>query len=257
MYFCKSKFKEAMNKYGLLGYPLGHSFSRKFFLDKFEKEKINAVFENFEFEKAEEMIETIKVNPELQGFAITIPHKQNIIPLLNETDAAIGRIGAVNCVRVSRDNTKIHLKGYNTDVIGFEESFKEYLKPSHQKALILGTGGASLAVKYVLENLGLSYEVVSRRKTATTLCYEDITPEKMCEVQVIINTTPLGMYPKVDTCPHLPYESVTANHYFYDLVYNPLETLFLTKAKEQGATIKAGMDMLELQAEANWKIWNK
>lgn len=245
-----------MDKYGLLGYPLGHSFSRKFFMDKFDKENIAAEFVNYELEEVTAMKEIIKKTPELKGFAITIPHKKDIIPLLDETDNAIDKIGAVNCVKVSRTGESILLKGYNTDVIGFEDSFKPFLQPSHKKALILGTGGASLAVRYVLEKLGVEYELVSRRKTYKTLFYNDINADMMSQVQIIVNTTPLGMYPHVAACPELPYESVNSNHYFYDLVYNPKETLFLSKAKAQGATIKAGMDMLELQAEANWKIWN-
>ncbi|MDA3853378.1 MAG: shikimate dehydrogenase [Bacteroidales bacterium] len=246
-----------MNRYGLLGYPLGHSFSKKYFLDKFKEEGIEARFENFEFEYASDMEGVILGMSELKGFAITIPHKQSVLDLLDETDDAIEAIGAVNCVKIDRSPGRISLKGYNTDVIGFEESFKEFLKPSHHKALVLGTGGASKAVEYVLSKLGISYEMVSRTKTKTSLCYEDITAAKMAEVQVIINTTPLGMYPKVETCPALPYASLTSEHYCYDLVYNPEETLFLTKAKANGAAIKSGMDMLELQAEANWRIWNE
>lgn len=246
-----------MNKYGLLGFPLGHSFSRRFFLNKFKQENINAEFENFEFENVSDMKCLIGETPQLRGFAVTIPHKQNIIEFLDETDAAIDKIGAVNCVKVSRKGDGVKLKGYNTDVIGFEESFKEYWKTEHQRALILGTGGASKAVSYVLEKLGIAFEMVSRRKTETTLCYEDITAEKLSNVQIVINTTPLGMFPQIDTCPDLPYENVTDKHYFYDLVYNPEETLFLSKAKAGGAIVKSGMDMLELQAEANWRIWNE
>ncbi len=245
-----------MDIYGLLGYPLGHSFSRKFFLEKFDKEGIEAGFENFELETAKEMLDVIDSRVDLKGFAITLPHKENIIPFLDECDKAIDHIGAVNCVKIKRDGESFTMKGYNTDIIGFEKSFREFLKPEHNNALILGTGGASKAVAYVMHKLGIKYEVVSRRKTLTTLCYEDITPEKLAEVQVVINTTPLGMHPKVETCVDLPYEAVNEKHYFYDLVYNPLETLFLKKAKEQGAATKAGMDMLELQAEENWLIWS-
>lgn len=246
-----------MNKYGLLGYPLGHSFSKKYFLDKFNKENIEASFENFEFEYASEMEGIILGMSELKGFAITIPHKQGILGLLDETDDAIDAIGAVNCVKIDRSPGRISLKGYNTDVIGFEESFKEFLKPSHKKALILGTGGASKAVEYVLMKLGITYEMVSRTKTETSLCYEDITAAKIDDVQLIINTTPLGMYPKIETCPTLPYTCLTPDHYCYDLVYNPSETLFLSKAKAEGSATKSGMDMLEFQAEANWRIWNE
>ena len=244
-----------MNIYGILGYPLGHSFSRKFFLNKFEKENISADFQNFELENAQDILNIIQNRIELKGFCVTIPHKEHIIPFLDECDRAIDHIGAVNCVKIIREGKDFKLKGYNTDVMGFEESFKEYLKPHQKKALILGTGGASKAVAYIMRQLGISYEVVSRNKTLTTLCYEDITAGKLQEVQIVINTTPLGMYPNIDTCPGIPYEAVNTSHYFYDLVYNPLETLFLQKAKEQGATTKAGMDMLELQAEKNWLIW--
>lgn len=245
-----------MNKYGLLGYPLGHSFSRKFFLNKFKEEGIEADFDNYELESASDMEGIILGNSDLKGFAITIPHKQSVIEMLDETDDAIDSIGAVNCVKIDRYAGQVSLKGYNTDAIGFEESFKEFLKPTHKKALVLGTGGASKAVEFVLTKLGIEYEMVSRTKTETILCYEDITTEKIGEVQVIVNTTPLGMKPKIDTCPDLPYSSLTAQHYCYDLVYNPEETLFLSQAKEQGAAIKCGMDMLEIQAEANWHIWN-
>lgn len=244
-----------MTKYGLLGYPLTHSFSRKFFIEKFEKENIKASFDNFELEEAKQMMDAVKEESELKGFCITIPHKQTILPFLDEVDEAIDKIGAVNCVKVDRSGADIRLKGFNTDVIGFEESFKSPLKSSHKKAIILGTGGASKAVEFVLGKLGIAYQMVSRKKTEQTLCYEDITPAFMQDIQVVVNTTPLGMYPKVDACAMLPYESVNSQHYFYDLVYNPLETLFLKNAREQGATTKCGMDMLELQAEANWRIW--
>ena len=245
-----------MDRYGLLGYPLGHSFSRQYFLEKFEKEGIEADFKNFEFAQAQDMLKAVASDHSLKGFAITIPHKEHIIPFLDECDKAIDHIGAVNCVKVIREGDNFSLKGYNTDVIGFKASLKSLLQPQHKKALILGTGGASKAVAYVLHQLGIRYEVVSRRKSVTTLCYDDISPEKMQSVQLVVNTTPLGMSPKVDSCPQLPYEAVTSQHYFYDLIYNPEETLFLQKAKAQGAITKSGLDMLELQAEANWKIWN-
>lgn len=246
-----------MIKYGLLGYPLGHSFSKRYFEEKFDKDQISAIFENFELPEAKEMLTHVNTEKELIGFCITIPHKEAIIPYLDSCDDAITKIGAVNCVKIRRDSDSFSLKGYNTDVIGFEKSFKEFLKPEHKKAIILGTGGASKAVEYVLEKLGISYHMVSRVKTETNLCYEDVTPQLMSEIQLVINTTPLGMYPKIDAAPNLPYENVSEQHYFYDLVYNPKETLFLSRAKAQGAMIKCGMDMLELQAEANWNIWNE
>ena len=245
-----------MNTYGLLGYPLGHSFSKRYFLNKFKTEGINATFANFELADAASILEIIKAQPDLKGFAITIPHKQSIISFLNSQSPAIASIGAVNCVKIERKEGGVFLKGYNTDTLGFESSLKEYLTTKHLHALVLGTGGASKAVAYVLKSLGITFQMVSRQRSENTLSYEDITPEVMKSVQLVINTTPLGMYPKVDACPDLPYQSVSEQHYFYDLVYNPEETLFLKNAKAQGAITKCGMDMLELQAEANWKIWN-
>ncbi len=246
-----------MSKYGLLGYPLGHSFSKRFFLKKFEREGITAAFENFEFKDVSAMEGIILGMPDLKGFAVTLPHKQKILEVLNETDEAVEEIGAVNCVKITRSGGCITLKGYNTDVIGFQQSFEEFLKKEHQSALVLGTGGASKAVLYVLKKRGIAYDLVSRTKTSETICYEDITKERLKNTPLVINATPLGMHPQVKTCPDLPYESVTSDHYFYDLVYNPRETLFLKKAKAQGAVTKNGGDMLELQAEANWKIWNQ
>ncbi len=246
-----------MKKYGLLGFPLGHSFSKKYFEGKFQREHIMAQFDNLELEKAEDVVSLIAKDPELMGFAVTIPHKETIIALLDEKDEAIVKIKAVNCVKVIRQDGAFKLKGYNTDVIGFEESFKMLLQSHHKNALILGTGGASKAVAFVLHKLNITYQIVSRHKSEGILDYADITPEVLKNTSIVINTTPLGMYPHTDTCPDLPYSEINASHYFYDLVYNPAETLFLAKAKEQGATVKAGMDMLELQAEANWVIWNE
>lgn len=245
-----------MKEFGLLGYPLGHSFSKKYFDKKINDENVEACFNNYELEDAVMMSEFVEKSPDLKGFAITLPHKEAVIALLNEQDEAIDAIGAVNCVKVDRIDGKPFLKGYNTDVIGFELSFREFLKPEHRSALVLGTGGAAKAVKFVLKKLNIDFKVVSRQKTEEHLCYEDITPELLKNTSIIINTTPLGMYPKIENCPLLPYEALDESHYCYDLVYNPLETLFLKKAKAQGAAIKAGMDMLELQAEANWEIWN-
>lgn len=245
-----------MKQFGLLGYPLGHSFSKKYFDKKIIEEGIDASFNNYELESADDLVEIIENTPTLMGFAITIPHKENVIALLDEQDAAIAAIGAVNCVKINREDGRAVLKGYNTDIIGFERSFCEFLKPEQKLALILGTGGASKAVAYVLAQLNIEYQIVSRRRGDNQISYEDVSPEMMQKVAIVVNTTPLGMYPKVDACPDLPYESITSSHYFYDLVYNPIETLFLKKAKERGAIVKAGMDMLELQAEANWDIWN-
>lgn len=245
-----------MKQFGLLGYPLGHSFSKKYFDKKIKSEGLEACFNNYELASVQDFKEVIASTPALMGFAVTIPHKENVLEMLDEQDEAIAVIGAVNCVKVRKQGDKTILKGYNTDVIGFELSFRAFLKTEHNRALVLGTGGAAKAVAYVLRKLNIDYKIVSRHKEGEQLCYEDVTPELLRQTPVVINTTPLGMYPKVDSCPNLPYEAINSSHYFYDLVYNPLETLFLKKAKQQGATVKAGMDMLELQAEANWDIWN-
>ena len=246
-----------MKQYGLLGYPLGHSFSKRYFDKKIKQEEDDARFNNYELERALDIKEIIASTPDLKGFAVTIPHKENIITILDEEDATIAAIGAVNCVKVIQKDNHYVLKGYNTDVIGFEFSFREYLQDNQKSALVLGTGGASKAVEFVLKKLGISYQIVSRQRGNGRISYEDVSLKLLKNTQIVINTTPLGMYPKIDSCPELPYDAVGASHYFYDLVYNPEETLFLQKAKQQGASVKSGMDMLELQAEANWKIWNE
>lgn len=246
-----------MKKYGLVGYPIGHSFSGKYFTDLFEKENIEAEYYNFQMESVTKIEEVLATEKELAGLNITIPHKTNILPYLDEVDDAIHKIGAVNVVKVTQGAEKPHLKGFNTDVIGFEESFKEFLKPNHKKALVLGTGGASKAVVYVMEKLGIEWKYVSRKPANGQLTYADITPGVIGEYTVIINTTPLGMSPKFDACADLPYEAITNEHYLYDLVYNPEVTLFLQKGKDQGATVKNGLDMLHIQADAAWEIWNR
>jgi shikimate dehydrogenase len=246
-----------MRKYGLIGFPLGHSFSKRYFDSKFENESIDAQFENFEIEHIESIVDIVDSNPNLEGFCITIPHKEAIIPYLDELDAVAEEIGAVNCVKITRDGDKRTMKGYNTDVIGFEKSFIQHFdKKAHTKALVLGTGGASKAVDYVLGQLGVERYYVSRNGREGVLTYEDVQGEEIVKYPVIVNTTPLGMYPKVDNAPAISYDRLTANHYLYDLVYNPEETLFLKNAKQQGADSKNGMDMLEYQAEGAWKVWN-
>ena len=243
-----------MNTYGLIGYPLGHSFSRKFFTEKFEKEGIDAQYLNFEIPSIEEFPEIIKNNPELRGLNVTIPYKQQAMQYLHNISEEASAIGAVNVVRV-RDG---HLTGFNSDVIGFVNSIRPLLKPHHKKALILGTGGASKAIHYGLEKkLGMETLFVSRTAREGMITYDDITPETLQAYHVIVNCSPVGMYPHVDECPALPYEAMNENNLLYDLVYNPLKTLFMKKGAEQGATVKNGLEMLHLQAIASWKFWGK
>ena len=243
-----------MNTYGLIGYPLGHSFSRKFFTEKFEKEGIDAQYLNFEIPSIEEFPEIIKNNPELRGLNVTIPYKQQVMQYLHNISEEASAIGAVNVVRV-RDG---HLTGFNSDVIGFVNSIRPLLKPHHKKALILGTGGASKAIHYGLEKkLGMETLFVSRTARDGMITYDDITPETLQAYHVIVNCSPVGMYPHVDECPALPYEAMNENNLLYDLVYNPLKTLFMKKGAEQGATVKNGLEMLHLQAIASWKFWGK
>lgn len=242
-----------MKLFGLIGYPLTHSFSKKYFENKFSEEQIkDCVFENFEITHVADFVNFIKQNPALQGFAITIPYKQQILPFLDSMTDDVKQMSACNCVKI--ENGK--LLGFNTDVIGFEKSFTTYLKPHHVKALVLGTGGAAQAVIFTLKKLGIHYLSVSRNEVANGIVYDDLNESILSDYTVIINTTPLGTYPKTEEFPAIPYEFITPQHYLFDLVYNPPLTQFLLKGKEQGAIIKNGYDMLTIQAEENWKIWN-
>ena len=249
-----------MNTYGLIGYPLGHSFSRKFFTEKFAKEGIDAQYLNFEIPSIEEFPEIIKNNPTLRGLNVTIPYKQQVMQYLDDISEEAKAIGAVNVVKcqLSTVNCQLHLTGYNSDVIGFVNSIKPLLKPHHKKALILGTGGASMAIRYGLEKkLGMKTLFVSRSAREGMITYEEVTAEVLKEYEVIVNCSPVGMYPHVDECPALPYEAMNENNLLYDLVYNPLETLFMKKGAAQGATVKNGLEMLHLQAIASWEFWEK
>ena len=249
-----------MNTYGLIGYPLGHSFSRKFFTEKFAKEGIDAQYLNFEIPSIEEFPNIIKNNPTLKGLNVTIPYKQQVMQYLDDISEEAKAIGAVNVVKcqLSTVNCQLHLTGYNSDVIGFVESIKPLLKPHHKKALILGTGGASKAIRYGLEKkLGMKTLFVSRSARKGMITYEEVTAEVLKEYEVIVNCSPVGMYPHVDECPALPYEALNENNLLYDLVYNPLETLFMKKGAAQGATVKNGLEMLHLQAIASWDFWEK
>ncbi len=247
-----------MKKYGLLGYPLGHSFSKNYFNQKFEAEKIDAEYLNFEIPDIKEIKSVIKENPELNGLNVTIPYKQQVIPYLDDLDDDARQIGAVNVIKFSKGLFgKVKLKGYNSDIIGFKQSIEPLLKDHHRKALILGTGGASKAVFHGLKQLGIAATFVSRQCKEYCITYEEITEKIMEQYHVIVNTTPLGMYPNVNACPNIPYELLTSDHLLYDLLYNPDETLFMQKGKERGAVVKNGLEMLLLQAFAAWEIWQK
>jgi shikimate dehydrogenase len=242
-----------MRKFGLIGYPLGHSFSKKYFEAKFEKEGIkDCLYDLYEIEDITLFPKIVKENPELIGMNVTIPYKEKVIPYLDQLDPACQKIGAVNTIQFLNGKTI----GHNTDVIGFEKSLLPLLKNHHQNALILGTGGAAKAVQFVLEKLNISFKYVSRKKAKEHLLYTDLNEEIIEKYTLIINTTPLGMFPKIDNLPNLPYQFISKKHLVYDLIYNPLETAFLQKAKAQGATIKNGLEMLQIQAEESWKIWN-
>ncbi|HBK28370.1 MAG TPA: shikimate dehydrogenase [Parabacteroides sp.] len=245
-----------MQKYGLVGFPLGHSFSCGFFNEKFKAENIDAQYLNFEIPSIKEFKQVIKDNPELNGLNVTIPYKQQVIPFLDDLDEDARRIGAVNVIKfLTNPSGETKLIGYNSDVIGFTESIKPLLTPSHKKALILGTGGASKAVFYGLKSLGVEAKYVSRSPKEFCLTYETLTPKVMEEHTVIVNTTPLGMFPNVNNCPNIPYELLSPRHILYDLIYNPDETLFMAKGKAHGTVVKNGLEMLKLQAIAAWDIW--
>jgi shikimate dehydrogenase len=242
-----------MRQYGLIGFPLSHSFSQKYFTEKFLRDDINdAEFLNFSIPHIEDVEKIFTDHPQLKGLAVTIPYKKSIIKYLDETDDAVKKISACNCIKIHQQK-KI---GFNTDIIGFEKSFTKHLKSNHKKALVLGTGGASAAVEFVLNKLGIKYLMVSRQASNNTISYADITAEILHQHTIIINCTPLGTYPNTKEVPLLPYNFLTASHYLFDLVYNPSLTQFLQYGKAVGCTIQNGYEMLVLQAEENWKIWN-
>ncbi len=245
-----------MRRFGLIGYPLSHSFSPAYFSQKFNKEGLSdCLYEAFPIKSVEELPSLLANNPDLEGLNVTIPYKKEILPFLNKSTEAVKQTGACNCIKIKNGI----LTGYNTDVTGFEKSLLTDLKPTHTKALILGTGGAAAAVKFVLKRLNIDFLFVSRKSQPdkNILTYEEISSEIINEYKLIINTTPLGMYPDVNSCPDILYENLTKEHYLYDLIYNPDQTLFLEKGAEKGATTKNGSDMLIIQAEESWKIWNE
>ena len=239
--------------YGIIGYPLSYSFSPGFFNDKFCREGIDAVYQAYPLSDIQQLKELIAAGPQLKGLNVTIPYKQAVMPLLDEIDLAAQKVGAVNCIAI-RDGKTI---GYNTDIIGFGHSLRPLLQQWQDRALILGAGGAAQAVAYVLKQLGILYKFVSRNEAANSITYDQLTPEIVARHKLIVNTTPLGMYPNIDAAPPIPYEGIGPQHLAYDLIYNPSETQFMKQAAAQGAVTKNGLDMLHLQALAGWEIWNK
>lgn len=247
-----------MNIYGLIGYPLSHSFSRKYFLKKFEKENIpNSDFQLFELENLSGFRDFLYAQENLKGLSVTIPYKKLVLNFLDEVDPVAENIGAVNCIKVKRENNKLLLKGFNTDAYGFEKSVKPLLKPYHKKAMILGTGGASQAVAYVLDKLGIEYLFISRNPSdCKHVRYEILNQQMISDFKLIINTTPLGMFPNIESKPSLPYEDLTPDHLLFDLTYNPEITAFMKGGLNSGAEVKNGYEMLTMQAEKAWAIWN-
>jgi len=244
-----------MEKYGLIGYPLGHSFSISYHNQRFADEGINARYFNYEISSIDQLPEILTQNPELKGLNVTIPYKEKVMDFLDYISPEARAIGAVNVIKVERSGSDITLKGYNSDVIGFTQTIEPMLEPHHKKALILGTGGASKAINYGLRSLGLETVFVSRYERPDTIQYDKITPEVVREYNVIVNCTPLGMFPNIDTCPDLPYDALDSHNILYDLIYNPDETLFMKKGAERGAQTKNGLEMLLLQAFASWEFW--
>ena len=245
-----------MDKYGLIGYPLGHSFSIEYFNEKFANENIDAQYINFEIPSIDNLVEVLSSNPQLRGLNVTIPYKEQVIRYLDSISPEAQAIGAVNVIRVSQKGNQTFLRGFNSDVIGFTKSIEPLLERYHRKALILGTGGAAKAVDYGLKSLGLETQMVSRSRKTGAITYDDVKAETIEEYNVLVNCTPLGLYPNVDLCPTLPYNAMNSRTLLYDLLYNPDETLFMRKGREQGATVKNGLEMLLLQAFASWEFWN-
>ena len=243
-----------MHQYGLIGYPLTHSFSKKFFTEKFEREALADVsFHLFPLESIHDFPELISLHPNLSGLAVTIPYKQSVMEYLHELSPEAAEMGAVNCIKISSGRRK----GYNTDAFGFEQTFLPMLQPHHQRALVLGDGGASKAVQYVLQKNRIPFTVVSRHPAKDNLLYSDIDHSILQSHPIIINCTPLGMHPEEAGCPDLPYHAVGKQHLLYDLIYNPSQTEFLKRGARQGAATRNGYPMLVCQAEKNWQIWNE
>lgn len=244
------KEKSVIN-YGLIGKNIAYSFSPTFFNHKFENEKINALYQIFDLQQINH-IKTTFSTPNLNGLNVTTPYKQDVIPFLDELSNSAKEIGAVNTIQF-KDRKKI---GHNTDYIGFKKSIEPLLKSHHKNALILGTGGATKAVKFALKQLNINFSLVSRDKHKADFTYAELNSDIIKNHSVIINATPLGTFPNIEAHPQIPFEFITKHHLVYDLIYNPAKTKFLQLAEQKGATIKNGLEMLELQALAAWEIWN-
>jgi shikimate dehydrogenase len=243
-----------MNRYGLIGFPLSHSFSEKYFASKFLREGItDCVYQNFPIENIGDLYKLINETQDLKGLNVTIPHKEKVLPFLTDSNTIVKSIGACNCIKIKNGT----LLGFNTDAIGFEKSLLAHLRPQHSKALILGEGGAAKAVSYVLEKLGIEYLYVVRRGTSGNgkILFNDLTDSLIASHTLIVNSTPIGTYPNVLECPPINYDVLSSSHYLYDLIYNPEKTMFLQKGEAKGTIIKNGYEMLLLQAEESWKIW--
>jgi shikimate dehydrogenase len=247
-----------MKYYGLIGFPLTHSFSMQYFSEKFEREGISGCsYSNYPLEHIELLPQLIAGNEDLAGLNVTIPYKEQVIPYLDKVDDDIAQIGAVNTLKITRHGGKVSLIGYNTDVYGFSESLKPFLKEHYRKALILGTGGASKAAAFVLGGLGFEITYVSRNpRRDGQISYAQLTPEIVAGARVIVNTSPVGMFPDINSCPAIPYDSITPDHVLFDLIYNPPETRFMALGRKMGAKVINGLQMLHLQAEKSWEIWN-
>ncbi|MFD2285435.1 shikimate dehydrogenase [Pedobacter petrophilus] len=247
-----------MKTYGLIGFPLSHSFSKKYFTEKFLNDGIaDHQYELYSIENVKSLPDLLSSNESICGLNVTIPHKVSVLPFLNEIEEAAEKIGAVNCICVKRFQGETYLKGFNTDAYGFEKSLTPLLQPQHTKALVFGDGGAAKAVKYVLKKLKIEFQVVVRSVTENAILYSEVTPEILASHKLLINTTPLGMSPNIDTFPEIDFTHIADQHLAYDLVYNPLETTFLLKAAARGAVTKNGLEMLHQQAEKAWAIWNR
>ncbi len=245
-----------MPLFGLLGFPLGHSFSKTYFTEKFKAEKIDAEFVNFESANIGQTLQVIKTTPSLKGFAVTIPYKEKIIPYLDYISEEAQKIGAVNSVKVEYTIAGPILTGYNTDILGFKESLLQFIQTSPTQALLLGTGGAAKAVRHALASLGIEVLTVSRTPHSPSEIAYDQVAHFLPNTPLIINATPVGMWPNVTDCPDIPYHLLTPTHYLFDLIYNPEITEFMYRGKQQGAQIKNGLQMLHLQADYSWELWN-
>lgn len=252
-------FNDSITTYGLIGHPLGHSFSKDYFNRKFENENINAQYINFDIEDINQLMELVSEYPDLNGLNVTIPYKEQVMPFLASIDDDAQQVGAVNVIKFIKDDKGelVALRGYNSDSPAFGRTMEPLLNESRKSALVLGTGGASKAVKHALEKLGVEVKLVSRRKSAATIAYEELTKAMVMQSKIIVNTTPLGMYPNVDQCPDFPYRFLTHEHLCYDLIYNPDETMFMKKCKQAGAEVKNGLEMLLLQAFISYEIWTQ